>query len=208
MSTVSVEQDHVFATVGETVLALDLYRAPQVDAPLVVYVHGGGWRGGDKADGGVARLRPMAAPGVTVASVNYRLVPGATFPDQLHDLKGAVRWLRAHGTSLGVPTGRVGIWGASAGAYLGSLLALTGADAALEGTVGGNVEQSSTVQPWSTGSASPTWSLPASATTSKPASFRSGSKRICSECATSARLPITPRTSFCSPGSPLRRHRS
>jgi acetyl esterase/lipase len=146
MSTVSVGQDHVFATVGDTVLALDLYRAPQVDAPLVVYVHGGGWRGGDKADGGGARLRPMAAHGVAVASVNYRLVPGATFPDQLHDLKGAVRWLRAHGTSLGVPTGRVGTWGASAGAYLGSLLALTGADAALEGTVGGNVEQSSTVR--------------------------------------------------------------
>jgi acetyl esterase/lipase len=109
MSTVSLEQDHVFATVGETVLALDLYRAPRVDAPLVVYVHGGGRRRGDKADGGVARLRPMAAHGVTVASVNYRLVPGATFPDQLHDLKGAVRWPRAHGTSLGVPTGRVGI---------------------------------------------------------------------------------------------------
>src|SRR5262249_61933194 len=140
------EQDPVLPTVGETTLRLDLYRAPQVDAPLVVYVHGGGWRGGDKADGGVARLRPMAAPGVTVASVNYRLVPGATFPDQLHDLKGAVRWLRAHGTSLGVPTGQVGIWGASAGADLGSLLAFTGAGAAFEGTGGGRRRQTRPVQ--------------------------------------------------------------
>lgn len=141
----SVEQGHVFAIVGETTLGLDLYRSPQVDAPLVVYVHGGGWRSGDKADGGAERLGPMAAHGVTVASVNYRLVPGATFPDQLHDVKGAVRWLRAYGPSLDVPTDRIGIWGASAGAYLGSLLALTGGDAAVEGTVGGNLEQSSEV---------------------------------------------------------------
>jgi acetyl esterase/lipase len=57
-----------------------------------------------------------------------------------------VRWLRAHGPGLGLPTDRIGIWGASAGAYLGSLLALTSGDAAFEGTVGGNLEQSSEVQ--------------------------------------------------------------
>ena len=83
---------------------------------------------------------------MTVASVDYRLVPGATFPDQVHDLKGAVRWLRAYGPSLGVRTDRLGIWGASAGAYLGSLLALTAGEVEFEGTVGGNLEQPSDVQ--------------------------------------------------------------
>ncbi|PZG21968.1 alpha/beta hydrolase [Nonomuraea aridisoli] len=146
MTAVTVERDLVYATVGGADLALDLYRAPQQDAPLVVYAHGGGWRHGDKADGGAERLAPLAAYGVTVASVNYRLAPGAVFPDPLHDLKGAVRWLRAHGARLGLATERIGVWGASAGAYLGSLLALTPGDAELEGDVGGNVGLSSAVQ--------------------------------------------------------------
>jgi acetyl esterase/lipase len=146
MSSVTVERGHEFATVDGTTLRLDLYRAPQPDAPSVVHVHGGGWRSGDRADAGDQRLAPLAAHGVTVASVDYRLVPSATFPDQLHDLKGAVRWLRAHGTDLGIRTDRLGIWGASAGAYLGSLLALTPGDEEFEGTVGGHLQQSSEVQ--------------------------------------------------------------
>jgi acetyl esterase/lipase len=137
-----VERDLVFATAGDTELALDLYRAPHDDAPLVVYVHGGGWRAGDKADDGPSRVAPLAAHGVTVASVNYRLAPAATFPAPLHDVKSAVRWLRANGAALGLATDRIGIWGASAGAYLGSLAALT--PGAFE--AGGNLDRSSAVQ--------------------------------------------------------------
>ncbi|WP_069463582.1 alpha/beta hydrolase, partial [Actinacidiphila rubida] len=77
---------------------------------------------------------------------DYRLVPDARFPDQVHDLKGAVRWLRANGERLGLPTERIGVWGASAGAYLGSLLALSAGDRELEGEVGGNLDRSSAVQ--------------------------------------------------------------
>jgi acetyl esterase/lipase len=145
MTHVTVET-HDFATIGETTLGLDLYRAPQTDAPLVLYVHGGGWRSGDKADAHTERLAPLAAYGVTVASVDYRLVPGAAFPDQVHDLKGAVRWPRSQAPSLGLRSDRLGIWGASAGAYLGSLVALTAGDDDWEGAVGGNLEQSSEVQ--------------------------------------------------------------
>ncbi len=146
MSPVNTERDLVFATFGETRLALDLYRAADADAPLVVYAHGGGWRHGDKADDGPARLAPLAAHGVSVAAVNYRLVPDAVFPDQVHDLNGAVRWLRANGRRLGLASEKIGIWGASAGAYLGSLVALTAGVTEFEGTVGGNLDQSSGVQ--------------------------------------------------------------
>jgi acetyl esterase/lipase len=142
----AVDSGLVYATVGGHPLRLDLHRAPDADAPLVLYVHGGGWRSGDRADAATTRLAPLAGYGVTVASVDYRLVPEARFPDQLHDLKGAVRWLRARGPELGLRTERIGVSGASAGAYLGSLLALTPGDAELEGTVGGNPEQSSAVQ--------------------------------------------------------------
>ncbi|RIQ11092.1 alpha/beta hydrolase [Jiangella rhizosphaerae] len=146
MSSVRVENDLVYATVDGVRLALDLYRAPQPDAPLVLYVHGGGWRHGDKAEDGPRRLLPLAERGVTVASADYRLLPDAVFPDQVHDLKAAVRWLRAHGADLELATERIGIWGASAGAYLGSLLALTPGDETFEGTVGGHRDQSSAVQ--------------------------------------------------------------
>jgi acetyl esterase/lipase len=141
-----VDRDLVFAIPDGVELALDIYRAPQDDAPVTVYVHGGGWRTGDKAVDGPRRLAPLSAYGVTVVSVDYRLAPGATFPSQLHDVKAAVRWLRANGARLGLPTERLGIWGASAGAYLGSLLALTAGVERFEGAVGENLDQSSAVQ--------------------------------------------------------------
>jgi acetyl esterase/lipase len=146
MLSVTVERDLAYATVDGTKLRLDLYRAPQRDAPLVVYLHGGGWRSGSRRDAHAERLEPMAARGVTVASVDYRLVPDAVFPEQVHDVKAAVRWLRAHGPEMGLRCRRIGVWGASAGAYLGSLVALASGDAQFEGTVGDDLEQASDVQ--------------------------------------------------------------
>lgn len=142
---IRIERDLIFASPAGAELGLDIYRAPQAGAPVVVYVHGGGWRHGDKADDGERRLAPMCAAGVTVVSVNYRLLPVAEFPDQLHDLNAAVRWLRGNGAALGLRTERIGIWGASAGAYLGSLLALSAGIDMFEGRAG-HFDQSSAVQ--------------------------------------------------------------
>ncbi|MFJ9030435.1 alpha/beta hydrolase fold domain-containing protein [Streptomyces sp. NPDC102274] len=143
---VPVERDLAYATHDGTELSLDIYRAAQPDATVVVYAHGGGWTRSDKRADGEGRLAPLAAHGVTVVSVDYSLAPHAVFPQQLHELKGAVRWLRAQGPRLGLDTARLGVWGASAGAYLGSLLALSEGDSALEGAVGGNLGRSSAVQ--------------------------------------------------------------
>jgi hypothetical protein len=63
MSPITVESGHVFATVGDTTLELDIYRAPDHDAPLVIYVHGGGWRSGDKTADTAERIAPLARYG-------------------------------------------------------------------------------------------------------------------------------------------------
>ena len=100
---VLVEKDVVFARVGEELLALDIYRPDkEVQPPTVLYLHGGGWAVGDKADGSSERLEQLARNGVAVASANYRLTPMATYPAQIHDVKAAVRWLRAKGAQKGL----------------------------------------------------------------------------------------------------------
>ncbi|MDQ0381564.1 alpha/beta hydrolase [Amycolatopsis thermophila] len=104
--------------------------------PLVRYAHGGGWSRGTRSDDSATRLAPLAAHSLTVVSGDYRAAPEAAFPQPLHDLKGAVRWLRARGPELGLPTTRIGVGGASAGADPTSLLALSEGDSDLEGTVG------------------------------------------------------------------------
>lgn len=133
----------VYATVlGHRPLRLDL-RVPAGDGPwpLVVWVHGGGWRTGDRRllPGTIAPLRffeRVQRRGYAVASVDYRLSAEARFPAQLHDVKAAIRWLRAHAAPLGLDAGRFALWGESAGGHLAALAGLTAGDAALEGDVG------------------------------------------------------------------------
>jgi acetyl esterase/lipase len=128
-------------------LALDLYRPAGAQAPVtVLYMHGGGFAVGDRAAYAAERLTPIAERGVAVASASYRFSDVATYPSQVHDVKGAVRWLRAHGGELGLATERLGAWGASAGGYLALMLGLTAGNAELEGDVGGNLDQDSSVQ--------------------------------------------------------------
>jgi acetyl esterase/lipase len=110
-------------------LTLDLYLpAGQTTggAPVIVYVHGGGWAGGHTRHSGAFEnwpgvLASLAARGYVVASVNYRLSGEAQSPAAEQDVKSAVRWLRANATRFGVDKRRIGIWGGSAGGQLASL---------------------------------------------------------------------------------------
>ena len=147
MRSMLVEKEVVYARVGEQTLALDIYR-PDTDLlpPVVLYLHGGGWAVGDKADGSLERLEALARNGVAVASANYRLTSAATYPAQIHDVKAAVRWLRANGAQRRLAVDRVAIWGASAGAYLASMVGLSAGDPYLEGDVGDQRDKSSSVQ--------------------------------------------------------------
>ncbi len=126
-----VRRDVVYtAPFGYRPLALDLYVPP---APVVVcvYLHGGGWRIGSRRDGPGAAGRwaspsffeYLAAQGVAVASVDYRLSGEARFPAQRDDVRSAVEFLAAHRGDFGLPAA-LGVWGVSAGGHLAALQAL------------------------------------------------------------------------------------
>jgi acetyl esterase/lipase len=113
-------------------LLLDLY-VPRgvVDAPLVVWIHGGGFQDGDR------RYLPETYPknsvfdrpldaGMAVATIDYRHAAEATFPAQLIDVGAAIDFLREHGAVLGIDAQRIGVWGESAGGALAALEGLTG----------------------------------------------------------------------------------
>ena len=121
-----VERDIVYARVGSRKLLLDLYVPPKRSAPLpvIVWIHGGGWRGGSKGSGG--RALPMLQRGYAVVDVGYRLSGEAIFPAQVEDCKAAVRWVRANADKYGLDPKRVGAWGSSAGGHLVAFLGTSG----------------------------------------------------------------------------------
>jgi acetyl esterase/lipase len=108
------------------------FHRPQ---PLIIWLHGGGWMSGDK-ERGVERIFPLVRSGFVGASVDYRLSQVAVFPAQVHDCKCAVRFLRHHARLYNVDPERIGVWGASAGGHLASLLAVTGGTPRLDGARG------------------------------------------------------------------------
>lgn len=101
--------------------SLDLYlpATSEQKAPLVVWIHGGAWRAGDKAMPPTGMLR---ANGFAVASINYRLSSVAPYPAQLQDCQAAIRFLRANSRKYGLDPNRIGVWGASAGGHLAAML--------------------------------------------------------------------------------------
>jgi acetyl esterase/lipase len=111
-------------------LCLDVYRARdperrRPDAPVFLYVHGGAWVIGNKGQQGRLMAHRLADAGWIVVSINYRPSPWATFPDHIHDVKRAIRWVREHIAEYGGDPRFVVIGGGSAGAHLASLAALT-----------------------------------------------------------------------------------
>lgn len=107
---------------------LDIWRAKGTGgkAPLVLYVHGGGWKRGSKDTAG-GKSMPVHFPeqGYAFASINYRLVPQATVEQQAADVASAVATLLRRADEFGIDRNRVVIMGHSAGAHL---VALVGTD--------------------------------------------------------------------------------
>src|SRR5215813_3960271 len=110
-------------------LSLDALR-PERDSgtalPVVLWLHGGGWYSGDKLFViHTHKLDFLVRSGFAVASVEYRLSDEASFPAQIHDVKAAIRWLRARPEVLGIIPECVAVAGFSAGAHLAALVAST-----------------------------------------------------------------------------------
>lgn len=122
---------------------IDLY-VPKSDKPLPVllWIHGGGWEGGDKGNGGPTIS--YLSKGYAVAAANYRLSQHAVWPAQIEDCKSAVRWLRANAGKYNLDKDRIGCVGTSAGGHLVALLGTAGD--AKEFDKGENLKESSRVQ--------------------------------------------------------------
>jgi acetyl esterase/lipase len=141
---IRVVRDIEYAHVGDTPLKLDLYVPTNAKSPpLVVWVHGGAWKGGSKNNPSVL---PLTDRGYAVASVDYRLSTVAQFPAQIHDIKAAIRYLRATAKEHGIAAERIAITGGSAGGHLAALVGVTSGVKELEGAVGSHLDLSSDVQ--------------------------------------------------------------
>jgi acetyl esterase/lipase len=150
----------VYAVIGDSLaLRLDLFLPGRVETsdgprrvvhaegvrwPLIIWIHGGGWRGGSRTDPSPALA--LLDSGFAVANIDYRLSRRALWPAQLHDAKAAVRWLRAHADVFDLDTARFVAWGTSAGAHIAAMLGVTSPADSLEGAVGDHPGVSSAVK--------------------------------------------------------------
>ena len=136
-------KDIEFAKIKDHSLKLDLYLPEKAkESALVVWIHGGGWQKGSKNN---CKVKWLTEHGYSVASISYRLSQIAKFPAQLHDCKGAIRWLRANSSKYGYKTNHIVVAGSSAGGHLAALIGTTSGNQRLEGDVGGNLNQRSSV---------------------------------------------------------------
>ena len=115
--------DITYASIEGRDLRLDVYvpqRSTDRPIPAVVWIHGGGWRGGSKNN--IGRPQSILQHGYGLISVGYRLSGEAIFPAAIADVKAAMRWVRANASRFGFDPDRLGAWGSSAGGHLVALL--------------------------------------------------------------------------------------
>lgn len=130
-----------------TAQKLDIYLPEGGEAaPVIVVVHGGGFRFGDENMTVIEPIFAAVEQGYAVVSIDYRKSTEAPFPAAVADTKAAVRWVRANAATYGFDGDNIAIWGESAGAYLSVMTALTPEVAELNGDVDENLDQSSAVQ--------------------------------------------------------------
>jgi len=136
--------DIAYAAHGDALLDLLIPRNATAPVPLVIWIHGGGWQSGDKSDR--AQSQRLVCRGYALASLDYRLSGTAIFPAQIHDVKAAIRFLRANAAVYGLDPARFAVFGSSAGGHLAALAGTSAGNAVLEDLTSGNAQVSSRVQ--------------------------------------------------------------
>lgn len=113
---------------------LDVYlpRNGEVSGPTLIYLHGGGFKSGDKRREGQLALYRLASRGWVCISANYRLSPSGQFPDYPIDLKKVIAWSKSEGLDFGVDPNRIFLAGGSAGGHIAATVGLTIDDVRLQ----------------------------------------------------------------------------
>ncbi|MDR3641985.1 MAG: alpha/beta hydrolase [Humidesulfovibrio sp.] len=124
---------------------LDIYLPEEGGGPfpVILAIHGGSFTAGDKRDFQIVPMLAATRRGYAVVSINYRLSGEARFPAQIHDVKAAIRWVRANAARYSLAADKLALWGDSAGGNLAALAGVTGGTGVLEDKAMGNPEQSS-----------------------------------------------------------------
>jgi len=114
----------IFKETEQRPLKLDIYRKKNISkpAPVIVFIHGGSWKSGDKKDY-LVYLLYFAEKGFITASLSYRFLQEAIFPAAVEDVRCGVGWIKKYGISYGIDTNKVVLVGGSAGAHLAMMLA-------------------------------------------------------------------------------------
>jgi acetyl esterase/lipase len=135
-----------YGKAGDRSLKLDLYRHLKADRPLplIIFIHGGGWKGGDRSDMAFYCVT-FAEKGYITATISYRFSQEAIFPAAVSDAKCAVRFLRANAAKYGIDPNKIAVSGNSAGGHLSMMVGFSPDVPELDGE-GGNPGVSSRVQ--------------------------------------------------------------
>lgn len=147
---VVADMNIVYATLPETPfgkrdLHLDMFRPAQKGKyPVLLLIHGGGWRSGSKSMD-IPLAQQIAAKGYVTATIEHRLSPEALYPAAVYDIKAAVRFIRANAKKYGINPNKIAIAGSSAGGQLASLIGVTAGVEKFDGREG-NPGTSSAVQ--------------------------------------------------------------
>ncbi|MDZ7898653.1 MAG: alpha/beta hydrolase [Arcicella sp.] len=136
--SVAEERNITYANIGERALKLDAFflkKEPKKSRPAIMIIHGGGWRTGNKTQH-IPLAQHLANLGYVCFTPEYRLSTEALFPAGVHDLKAALRWMRANAKKYNLDTNKIATLGFSAGGQLSALLGCTGDNPKLEGNIG------------------------------------------------------------------------
>ncbi len=145
-SEINEEKNIVYSTINGRALHLDIFMPKNKSKkyPCVIFVHGGGWRSGDRSLE-IPMAQKIAALGYITATVEYRLSPEAKYPAAIYDLKEAIRWLRANASKYNIDTSKIAASGTSSGAHLVSFIGATNGNKKFEGSAT-NLSTSSNLQ--------------------------------------------------------------